>query len=77
VKDFDHALHLLYTDPELKGCPFDMPHGRHLCVPTEAAKLIRKKARGLGIRVEKLARVLDSSDLSPEELARFQHDCGM
>ena len=72
VEEFEKAIDLIYSDPDLKGLPFDSPDGMTLFTPVDAVKLLRSK--GLKFRASLL---LNKRDLAPERLAKMQAKYGM
>ena len=63
VKEIDHAIEMIWGDPELKSLPRHYADGKTMIIPEEAIKLLA--AKGLKFKVSIL---VDTSALSPEKL---------
>ena len=71
-KEISKAIHLVYTDPDLKGLPWDSGGGIALFVPKEAVELL--KSKGLKFTIDTL---LNEEDLSPSEIREMRKKFGM
>ncbi len=72
VKEFDRAIDLLWSDPDLKGMPNRTPDGKTLIVPKEGVAILISKRFKFTV-----SELLNRDELGPGELAEMRRKHGM